>query len=97
MKRRDFITVVGVAAVWPWAAKAQKKIPRIAFLTTGSLELPETRAGLNAFHQGLREHGYVDGQNIIVEVRAADSKVERFPALASELVGLNVDLIVATN
>ncbi|WP_027522988.1 ABC transporter substrate-binding protein [Bradyrhizobium sp. Ec3.3] len=97
MKRRDFITVLAGAAIWPRAAEAQKKIPRVAFLTTGSLEMPETRAGLNAFYQGLREHGYIDGQNIIVEVRAANSKVERYPALASELVGLNIDLIVATN
>ena len=97
MKRRDFMTVLAGAVIWPRAAKAQKKIPRVAFLTTGSLEMPETRAGLNAFYQGLREQGYIDGQNIIVEVRAANSKVERYPALASELVGLNLDLIVATN
>ena len=66
-------------------------------MTTGSLELPATRASLNAFRQGLRELGYFDGQNIVIEVRAADSKVERFPALASELIGLKVDVIVALN
>jgi putative tryptophan/tyrosine transport system substrate-binding protein len=64
---------------------------------TGSLELPETRASYNAFLQRLRELGYVDGQNIAVEVRAANSKIERFPVLASELVGLKVDIIVASN
>jgi putative ABC transport system substrate-binding protein len=64
---------------------------------TGSLELPETRASYNAFLQRLRELGYVDGQNIVVEVRAANSKIERFPALASELVSLKVDIIVASN
>ena len=47
--------------------------------------------------EGLQEHGYIDGQNVLVELRAADSKIERFPALASELVGLNVDVIVASN
>ena len=89
MQRRDFIMALGLAAVWPLAVQAQqpKKVPRIGFLTTGSLELPETRTTLNAFRQGLRELGYFDGQNIVIEVRAADSKIERFPVLASELVG----------
>jgi len=99
MKRREFITAIGGVTVWPLAVWAQQSriAPRIGFLITGSLELPESRAGFNAFHKGLSEYGYIDGQNIFVEVRAADSKVERFPALARELVGLNVDLIVATN
>src|SRR6266699_6377510 len=99
MQRRDFIMALGLAAVWPLAVQAQqpKKVPRIGFLTTGSLELPETRTTLNAFRQGLRELGYFDGQNIVIEVRAADSKIERFPVLASELVGLKVDVIVASN
>jgi hypothetical protein len=100
MRRREFITTIAVGATaWSLAARAQqpKRAPQIGFLTTGSLESPETRTGLNAFHQGLREHGYIDGQNIFVEVRAANSKVEQFPALANELIGLNVDLIVATN
>ena len=88
MKRREFITLLGgSAAVWPLAARAQQpnRLPRIGFLATGSLELPATRASLNAFRQGLRELGFFDGQNIVIEVRAADSKVERFPDLASEL------------
>src|SRR6266571_8792077 len=99
MQRRDFIMALGLAAVWPLAVQAQqpKKVPRIGFLPTGSLELPETRTTLNAFRQGLRELGYFDGQNIVIEVRAADSKIERFPVLASELVGLKVDVIVASN
>ena len=99
MQRRDFIMALGLAAVWPLAVQAQqpKKVPRIGYLTTGSLELPETRVALNAFRQGLRELGYFDGQNIVIEVRAADSKIERFPVLASELVGLKVDVIVASS
>ena len=100
MKRREFITLLGgSAAVWPLAARAQQpnRLPRIGFLATGSLELPATRASLNAFRQGLREHGYFDGQNIVIEVRAADSKVERFPALANELIDLKVAVIVALN
>jgi ABC-type uncharacterized transport system substrate-binding protein len=99
MRRRDFIAAFAGAAVYPIGARAQqpKTVARIGFLATGSLEAPETRTTLNAFYQGLREHGYIDGQNVIVEVRAADSKIERFPALASELVGINLDVIVASN
>jgi putative ABC transport system substrate-binding protein len=100
MRRREFITTIAVGATaWSLAARAQqpKRVPQIGFLTTGSLESAEMRTGLNAFIQGLREHGYIDGQNIFVEVRAANSEVEQFPALANELIGLNVDLIVATN
>src|SRR6266566_3736643 len=98
MKRREVLGVIGGAA-WPLAVWAQqpKNVPRIGFLVTGSIESPEARASLKAFDQGLREYGYIDGQNLLVEVRAADLKVERFPALASELVRLNVDLIVASN
>lgn len=99
MKRREVIAAFAGAAAWPLAVWAQqrKNVPRIGFLVTASIETPEGRAIFKAFDQGLREHGYVDGQNVLVEVRAADSNVERFPALANELVGLNVDLIVASN
>jgi len=98
--RRAFMTALGSAvAVWPLAARAQqaKKIPRIGFLTTGSLELPETPVMINAFRQGLRDLGYVEGANILVEYKAADSKIERFADQANDLVRLNVDVIVASN
>lgn len=99
MRRRDFITALAGAALCPIPARAQqpKKVARISFLATGSLESPEQRTILNAFYQGLREHGYIDGQNVLVEVRVAESKIKRFSALASELVGLNLDVIVAAN
>lgn len=99
MRRRQFIVVLSLALGWPSALQAQqpKKVARVGFLVTGSLEAPETRTSLEAFRQGLRERGYLEGENIIIEVRAADLKVERFPALANELVGLNVDIIVALN
>src|SRR3954447_1169621 len=86
MKRRDVFGVIGGAAAWPLAVLAQqpKNVPRIGFLVTGSLESPEARAILKAFDQGLREYGYIAGQNVILEVRAADLNVERFPVLASE-------------
>jgi putative ABC transport system substrate-binding protein len=85
MRRRDFITALASIAVCPTTARAQqpKKIARIGFLATGPIE-GTTR---NAFFQGLREHGYIDGQNVLVEYRAT----------ASELVDLNPDVIVAPN
>jgi ABC-type uncharacterized transport system substrate-binding protein len=99
MRRRTFIAGIGSAAAWPVVAQGQqsKAVPRIGFLTTGSLELPETLVMIDAFRQGLRELGYVEGTNIIVEYKAADSKTERFADLAKELVQLNVDVIVASN
>jgi putative ABC transport system substrate-binding protein len=99
MKRRDFIAALGGAAAWPVVAGAQqpKKVPRIGFLATGSLELPEGTANINAFRQGLHELGYVEGENILVEYRIADSKIERFVDQASELARLKVDIIVASN
>jgi putative ABC transport system substrate-binding protein len=87
MRRRDLIMALAGAAVCPIAARAQqpKKVARIGFIVTRSIDSLEARATLGAFRQGLQEHGYIDGQNVLVEVRAADSKIERFPALASEL------------
>ena len=83
----------------PLAAHAQQptRVARIGYLVTGVLASPETRVLLDAFRQGLRERGYVEGQNIVIEYRAADGKLERFPTLATELVRLQVDLIVAGN
>ena len=100
MRRREFITLLGGAVTaWPLAARTQQpaKIPRIGYLVTGSLESPEARTTLDAFRQGLRRLDYVEGQNIVIEYRAADGKIERFPNLAAELVRLEVDLIVASN
>jgi ABC-type uncharacterized transport system substrate-binding protein len=70
---------------------------RIGYLLPGSLESPETRVILEALRQGLREHGYVEGQNIVIEYRAADGKMERLPKLATELVRLKVELIIAAS
>ncbi|MGH7357130.1 MAG: ABC transporter substrate binding protein, partial [Candidatus Rokuibacteriota bacterium] len=81
----------------PLAVEAQQagKVPRIGWLLTGSLESPETRVILDAFRQGLRERGYVEGQNIIIEYRFAEGRFDRLPDLATELARLKVDLIVA--
>jgi putative ABC transport system substrate-binding protein len=97
VRRRDFITILsGAGVAWPLVARAQQptKIARIGFLATSS---PETMITSNAFRQGLRELGYVEGTNILVEYRTADGKIERFPELLSELIRLNVDVIVAPN
>jgi putative ABC transport system substrate-binding protein len=101
MKRREFITLIGgaAAAAWPLSVNAQPsaKIPRIGLMVTGSLESPEARVQLDAFRQGLRQLGYMEGRNIAIEYRGADARIERFPNLAAELVRLEVDLIFAAN
>ena len=96
--RRAFITSVaaGLLAA-PLVAEAQppSKVPRIGFLATNSPgEYPDL---LEAFRQGLRDLGYVEGQNIAIEYRWAEGRVERFSDFAVELVGLKVDVIVATS
>jgi putative ABC transport system substrate-binding protein len=82
--------------VAPFAGEAQQavKVARIGFLSPGSPSDSVTLLRLGAFRQGLRELGYVDGQNIAIEFRWADGKYERLPGLAAELVRLRVDIIV---
>ena len=96
MKRREFITIVGCAAAWPLASRAQQigKVPRIGYLSPGSAS-PGPLAYHDEFQRGLRELGYVDGRNIVVEYRFAEGKFDRLDQLAAELVGLNVDVIVS--
>jgi ABC-type uncharacterized transport system substrate-binding protein len=100
MRRREFITLLGgAAAAWPRAARAQQgaKVARIGYLVAFSLESPGGRAMVDALRLGLRERGYVEGQNIVIEYRSADGRIERFPQLANELASLNLDLILANN
>jgi putative tryptophan/tyrosine transport system substrate-binding protein len=91
MRRREFIGLCGAAFAWPLAAEAQQtgKVPRIGILNNGSAAISRP------FLQGLHELGYTEGQNLIIEVRFADWKLDRLPAFAAELVALKVDLIVA--
>jgi ABC-type uncharacterized transport system substrate-binding protein len=94
MKRRAFITLLGGAASWPLAARAQQpaKTWRIGMLETIS---PGMNAkNIEALKRGLRDLGYVENQNYVLEYRSADGEGERFPAFADELVRLGVDLIV---
>ena len=94
MRRRNFMTVLAGAAAYPLLAGAQQKaMPVIGFLGTSSPGPAAPNAA--AFHQGLRETGYVEGQNLVIEYRWADYHYDRLPALATDLVGRKVDLIVA--
>ncbi|OLB78938.1 MAG: hypothetical protein AUI16_02485 [Alphaproteobacteria bacterium 13_2_20CM_2_64_7] len=95
MRRRQFITLVGgVAAAWPLAARAQQagRVRRIGVLETVSVML--NAANYDALRQGLRELGYVEGRNLVIEYRSADGRTGRFPDLAAELVRRDVDLII---
>ena len=93
MRRRDFIKVVGYAAAWPLTVSAQQPAMQvIGYLGTGSAELNAEL--LRAFRQGLRELGYIEGQNLAIEYRWAEQN-DRMPGLATDLVGRKLAVIVA--
>jgi putative ABC transport system substrate-binding protein len=95
LNRRDLLIVGSTAIAWPLAGRTQQKaMPVIGFFSAGSLG--ESAARVAAFHQGLGETGYVEGQNVAIEYRWAEGSYDRLPALAADLVGRKVDVIATS-
>ena len=93
LRRRDFITLLGGAAVaWPLAVRAQQagKIPRVGFMGNSTAALEANLVG--PFRDGLRELGYQEGRNIVIEYRWAEGNYERFSALVAELLALKLTM-----
>ena len=101
IKRREFITLLGGAMAWPLAARAQQagdresagQMPRVGWLWPG--RSAGNSSEFAGFQQGLRELGYVEGKNIIVEYRFGENSMERLRDLAADLAGLKLNLILA--
>jgi len=94
MKRREFISLVGGAAAWPLAARAQQvtKLPTIGYLGLGTLATESQSVA--SLVQRLRELGWIEGRTVAIEYRWAEGHPERFAEIATEFVGLKVDVIV---
>ena len=95
MQRRHFINLLGGVAAWPLVTRAQQQaIPVIGYLSGFSPRPNLSDLGRDPFYQGLRETGYIEGQNVVFEYRWAEGHYDRLPALAADLVGRKVNLIV---
>lgn len=97
LRRRDFIKVIGVSVAWPLTARAQQtnRMPVVGFLNAAIAD--HYKKFTNEFRRGLREMGFVEGQNILVEYRWAEGQYERLPDLAADLINRRVAVIAATS
>jgi putative ABC transport system substrate-binding protein len=93
MNRRNLIALLGGAAAWPVAARAQQSSRVWHIGVLGAVPLPA--ASLSAFRDSLREHGYIEGQNLRIDVRWPKETFEREPVILTDLLRSNVDIIVA--
>src|SRR6516164_9673256 len=94
MKRRTFIAALGGAAAWPLSARAQQRLPSVGFLRNTSAA--DSAGLLAAFRKGLHKAGFVEGQTVAIEYRWAESRYDRLPGLAADLVGRSVAVIMAS-
>ena len=107
MRRREFITILGgavtawplaallgtAAAAWPLAASAQQRtVPVVGVLSPATFDADANR--MNGIRQGLKDAGYIEGENVMIEYRSAENQLDRLPALAGDLVRRQVDVIV---
>src|SRR5262249_4157741 len=97
LKGREFVTLLGGAAAWPFAARAQQPaMPMIGYMNVGMRDNHVTLGRIDAFRQGLSEIGYIEGQNVTIEYRSAALHPDRLPGLAAELVRGKMTVIAAT-
>jgi len=95
MRRREFISFVGGAAAWPLSVRAQQRAPPVIGYLSGGAPV-FSAPYVAAFHQGLTETGYIEGQNVTTEYRWAEGRYDRLPALAADLVHRHVEVIVTS-
>ena len=94
--RRELLAALGGAVAWPLAARAQQGGKKYTIgLFSAAIRLPENAPAWIAFLGAMRELGWIEGKNVVLEGRHADNRLERLPVLAEELVRLNVDVIAA--